>query len=586
MGKFLLCSNTNQFENLKQKLGSFFVESSSLKEKFGNLCVYNKLRVNSKNVYECNLGFVAGTGTYIYKCKKDKEALEEVWKDFDGNINLIRNNMIGSYCIIIYKNEQLFLFVDGANTYNVYYYLEESTNNLIATTTYYHIASVISDKSVDDMMFISEWLHSTILDFTMFNKIKKLTGNRMLTFKEGIWQIESVEYPNKCLEVELYKGVYELYSPLKECFNNTSIFLTGGQDSRLSLALLLSLKIKPKVYYGVGNSSDTCTKKDDLNIVYSIADKYELPVQLMDWNDSDYNNKADYLNKYGELFTVYCMNKNFMNEFEEKIDTDFICFGYFGEVFRIIESIESYDKEIFTLDEFIDDLYLSGIKKLFKDNYYKEYRSRIYTLFREVCSQKEIDPEHLTKKTFQKLNTIYRQRWDTLLNNFANMFFYSFPLFGDKNITDVAEEQSYESRINSKYQMQLIKKFEPSLLDIPFFSHIKTKSYNGETNELTDTHISSRMKDKIREIVKNPVIIYKLKIVYYLIRKDKKGLKEIKLEQSEKKSIKKELGEKKVMVSDIINVNYAIDSMDARRIKYLLLLEYMITELVENTEKF
>ena len=49
-------------------------------------------------------------------------------------------------------------------------------------------------------------------------------------------------------------------------FDKTGIFMTGGQDSRLNLAILLGIGVKPKLYYGVGNSANTFTKKEDEKI--------------------------------------------------------------------------------------------------------------------------------------------------------------------------------------------------------------------------------------------------------------------------------------------------------------------------------
>ena len=583
MSKFILCTNKNDYTNLESNFEDFYEKSSDTNGVFGWLCTYKKLRIATKNFYRNGTDFAAGVGTFFYNEKNDAAALEDILNAFNNDVNELRKKIVGSYCIIIYKNKQLHIFVDAAGTYNVYYHLDEERKNIVITTTYYHVAKVCENIEIDKQMFISEWLHSILLEPTMFKNVKKLMGDKALTFTENFWEIQSIGYSMRDFSENMVESIKCMYYPLTK-FNKSSIFLTGGQDSRLSLALLLSLKIKPLICYGRGNSSDTSTKQKDLDIVNEIARKYNLPIHYMNWNDSDQKNMNSYLSKYGELFTLYCMNKNFFCEFEERISTEFICFGYFGEVFRTVELIESYNKEVFTLREYIDEIYLAEDVKIFNNEQYKIYSERIYELLLEICIQKQMKPEALTKKDFQKLNTVYRQRWDTQLNNFANLFFYSCPLFGDKEITDIAEEEEYKYRLNSKYQMQLISKLESTILEVPFFSHIKVKEFNPDTYELIDKNMVSKNKDRIREIIKNPKIIYFLKNIYYVLQRDPKGLQEIRSEHQEKMHLKKLLTDNRIC-EDVINLKYAIDMMDARRIKNLLLLKYLSDKVLNETDK-
>lgn len=584
MGKFILCTSQNDYSVLKNNVKEYFEKSSESIGSFGYLCTFKKLRINTKNSYCFGNDFAAGVGTFFYNGKRDSRALKDILQDFNGDISELRKKVVGSYCLIIYKDKKMFLFVDPATTYNVYYHIDVNNNNIIATTTYYHVASICKDIEVDRYMFISEWLHSILRESTMFKNVYKLSGDKALVFADNKWNVESIEYSSGSTESDMIQKIKTMYSPLKD-FEKTSIFLTGGQDSRLTLALLLSLNIKPLICYGRGNSSDTCTKQKDLDIVEEIANKFKLQIQYMDWSDSDQSQKYNYLRKYGELYTIYCMNKNFMREFEERLNTDFVCFGYFGEVFRTIESIENYNKEVFSLRDYMNDIYLAADIGLFKNDNYKEYSSRIYKLLLEICDQTGLNPEQLTKKDFQKLNTVYRQRWDTQLNNYANLFVYSCPLFGDKTITDIAEREEYENKLYSKYQMKLISQFKRDLLEIPFFSHIKTKKYNPETFELVDSSITSKEKDAVRSIIKSPRIIYRLKLLYYILQKDKKGLEEIRKEYKEKEKLRKQLNKRDDLLDNVIDKNRAVSAMDARRIKHLLLLKYLIAQIGKDSMK-
>lgn len=577
MGKFILCSNNDDVDRIANKMKDFFSVSGSYIGNFGKLITYSKLRIKTTNLYISPCGFSAGTGTYIYKEQTGEEALQSILNDFSGDCFSIRENLIGSYCIIISKNDELFIFVDSSNTYNVYYLLDEVENRFIVTTSYYHIAQIVDNIIVDETLFISDWLHTTIGEETIFEGIKKLTGNKFLHFKTERWYLEELQISVRNFDNEFSNKVIKMYSPLNKCFPKTAIFLTGGQDSRLNLALLLALNAHPKVYYGIGDSSDTSTKNDDLNIVKLISEKHELDFNTMNWRNSDQSDKEYYLHKYGELYSIYSFNKNFISEFEAKIDTDYICFGYFGEVFRTIEPIEVYKKDVFSLDEFIDDLYLAGLKTLFRSQCYEGFRSSIYQLFLNVCKEKNLNPKRLTKDDFQKLNTVYRQRWDTIINNFANIFFYSFPFFGDISITNAAENKKYNEKIHSKYLMKCLEGFTPSLLEIPFFSHIKVKTYNSNTYELLDKQISAKIKDRIREKIHNKIIMNFIRQIYYILRNDKKGLDEIKKEYIEKRLLIKEL-ESNINLNQI-DFEKAVDALDARRSKSLLLSDYLVNSI-------
>lgn len=66
-------------------------------------------------------------------------------------------------------------------------------------------------------------------------------------------------------------------------------------------------------------------------------------------------------------------------------------------------------------------------------SFFPALREFIYKQHLTYCQTHEIDPARLTKDSFQELNSVYRLRWDMMMNQFINMFFYSFPLFGDKD---------------------------------------------------------------------------------------------------------------------------------------------------------
>ena len=570
-----MCSDLCRLNKVKENVVGFS-ESGEISGAFGHLVTFSKIRFHTENIVSNENGFVAGTGTFLYNGKTGTEALHALLRDFDGNLS-IRSNIVGSYCIVFGYAEKVYVFVDEASLYNIYYNLSSDRGNIILTNTYYHVAKGMDNVSVAEDNLLGTWFIKLIDNSTPVQNVKKLMGYECLVFHAGYWCVE--EIPTSVVDDNLNvpQKAQQLYQDLDHAFKSSGVFMTGGQDSRISLALMLAVGMKPTLYYGIGNSSNTSTKTEDFNIVNAVSKKFDLPIQIMNWKDSDKTDERYYINKYGEMFSLYGMNKNIFQEFESKISSEFIALGYFGEVYRTIESIEAYTKSEFTLDEFLDDLYLGDCKRVFWENDYPKFRTMIKEQFLDVCRRRNLDEMHLTKDQFQILNTVYRQRWDTVMNNFANQYMYSIPLFGNVQLVRKTEAISYDARLNSKHLMECIYALQPELLEIPFFSHIKVKKYNPVTHELTNKEYVSNIKDIVRGLIRSERMMKFARSVYYTLRGDKKGRQEI----AEQYSQKAELQEAYTRMVDLkqVDTESLFRFRDVREINSVLLLYRMLNQL-------
>lgn len=575
MGKLLLCSDLYRLNKVKENIIGFS-ESGKISGAFGHIITFSKIRFQTENIVSNEKGFVAGTGTFLYKGKTGSEALRALLQDFDGNLS-IRANIVGSYCVIMGYAEKVYVFVDEASLYNIYYNLSPDRENIILTNTYYHVAKGMDNVCIEEDHLLGTWFIKLIDNSTPIQNVKKLMGHECLVFNDGQWCAEEIPVTvvDDCLSVP--QKAQQLYQNLGHVFKSSGVFMTGGQDSRISLALMLSVGMKPTLYYGIGNSSNTSTKTEDFNIVNAFSKKFDLPIQIMNWKDSDQTDEANYINKYGEMFSLYGMNKNIFREFETEISSEFIALGYFGEVYRTIESIEAYAKPDFTLDEFLDDLYLGDCKRVFEEGGYQEFKAMIKDQFLDVCRRRELDAMHLTKDQFQILNTVYRQRWDTVMNNFVNQYMYSIPLFGNLQLTRKTEAISYDERLNSKHLMECIYALQPELLEIPFFSHIKVKKYNPVTHELTNKEYVSNIKDAVRGMIRSERMMKFARSVYYTLRGDKKGRQEIAEQYSQKETLQQEYS--RTIDLKHVDAELLFRFSDVREINSVLLLYRMLNQL-------
>lgn len=586
MGKLLIGSNLNDVNYLNKIFTQCgFKASGNYKNSSIYIYVYKKLRINTNNFVEFDDGFIIGTGTYIYNNKIDKEALSDIYIDFKkhGLVN-IRNKIIGSFAILINMGEEIYLFVDNNNTYDLYYYL--ANEEVLITNTYWHIFKV-KHTDIDEVRMIERtFLNSNLGSATPYKEIKKLLGNEYIYGNKNNWVLKNFNCESTkttyCLD-NLWLQIKKDYAFLDSLYKRSGICMTGGQDSRINLAILLSEGMKPICYYGEGNSIMTWTKEEDLKIVRSIAEKEKLEVKLMNWHDINLSSfkLKELLYKYGELVTIYGCNFNFINEFECNIDVDFLSFGYFGEVFRNVETIENYPNEEYTLKEFIDNMYIRKDLKLF----YRKYdvlRETIYKEMLEICKKKNIDPMLLKKADFQKINTEYRKSADIVLNNFANIFFYSFPFLANKKYTDASETIDYSEKSNAKLILEGFKMLSPELLDINFFSHVKKKKYNKGKNELVDNKFMfENLKEKLKNKTNNEKLLNILRKAYRIILKDKKGYIELDNNFTEKKKMYDLL--KKSGINDILDLDKMVNNCDLRVLKNIY-MRYYITELAKEIE--
>ena len=542
MGKILIATRNEDYINmLKTFKESGYQTSYNNIGISGGIAAYRKLNIDTVNYYEEEGCFAVGVGTFFFNGKIDDEALKNILHFFAGDVGMIQDKIIGSYCICIFKEGKMYIFVDSNHIYNMYYFIDEART--IVTNTYYHIAQQVESMSLSPTNFLEQiFQYSNLDNYTLFDGIKKLMGNQYLELdvNNNICVVREIKFNNYNESKEnSIKNLSKKMGLIGNAIKNTGIFMTGGQDSRLVLSFLLSIGLKPTLLYGEGDSMDTNTKIEDKNIVELIAKKLNIRFQTMNWKDNiSEGNIKDNLMKYGELYLIYNYNENIIHEFEYNLKLDFVEFGYFGEIFRNIEWLEEYPREEFSIEEIVDDFYVNIKLKYVLENF-EMYRKHILDKLYKICINKKLNPLNLCKDNFIKIHIEYRKSADTVMCNFSNLFFYSTPILSQRSITEYVENIGFKEKINSKFQLETIKSLNNELLTIPFYSHLRRKVYDSEKGILKDElTIVMKNKELIRKKVKNEKLIYILRILYYKLKGDKKGLQEVSSEHELKRIIK------------------------------------------------
>jgi hypothetical protein len=295
---------------------------------------------------------------------------------------------------------------------------------------------------------------------------------------------------------------------INHCFNNKTLCITGGLDSRIVLASLLSQQGKPRLNYGVGDSFLTGTKNRDLEISRMLAKYFDLPLKIMNWHSPQQIDKywQYYFDKYGFHSLIYGASNNIFESFENMESTEFIDFGYFGENFRNIPWIENIKGDIFTLNQYLDDFYINSDLQLMLPNY-KVYRDSLYNRYYTFCLNNSIDPDCILKNQFQILHNEYRKVADSRLLNFTNLLCYSSSILASEGLIKLSEQIEVKDKVNAKFMLKVLSDVFPDILNVPIFSHGKDYTFNSSALELQSyqkiTPSLLLLKKRIKDVIPN-----------------------------------------------------------------------------------
>lgn len=497
-----------------------------------NLAVFEKRNVFFGNVYHRNKEeYIAVTGTLLYKGEKGVEALKLIWEDFDGDVIKFKKECLGVYSLIIRKGTRNYLFGDYYGIYDICYYQNSSV--FFVTNSLSTLATVNGLQKIDSDMLMAELIGCGHFDSsnTIFSNVLRLRGNEYVEIsceKLKIVEIPDVEYMIKYnyeSEEKAIKDILQLLTQalpgIKNNFNNVAVNLTGGLDSRCTLAALHKVGCDIQLLYGEGKKGGLLTCREDKKVVQNIADKFNLPLYFMNWEESTISDK-EYLEqrryffkKYG-FVNIYDANENIRSEYEDKIRPypEFMDFGYLVEGFRLRTWAENLNADYFTLDSYIND-YLFGklnIEPIGWD--IALLKSMLKKDIQVWLKRLEIPIENgrISMDYFERLRWVAGRFVGSRMAFFVNEFTYSFPIYGIPQIHTIILSLPAQVIRGSSFQIKFLKAINPEFInDLMLFSHRRlyriTKS-GKKTKVLTFKNIADIV------LLKIPIVALPLKSVY------------------------------------------------------------------------
>ena len=516
MSKFYITNNSEIASRVKDSINaSAFKPDAAIEIKGLYAFSTKKLNFDNSNSYAGSSGFAVAIGCPIYK---GHLLCEQIFKDFDSNPDTIRDNMVGQYACSILKEEELHVFTDKLGVFNVFYYCEHGI--VFISNDLYGMASILSDRiTVSELNVMEYCLQSTILnDETYFNEIKSLAGKQEITyglagkhFEIISHKMDFTKYHGKTADEVVESAanqIIEKQSTIYKTLGDSDIFMTGGLDSRMPLAAQLYLKSNPSLHFGVGNTPLIFPDIDngDINVDKTISKKFNLKLDFLNWThhnpvDKDWEELTD---RYGFFNLIYGGSKNIFDSFlnlPNKCST----MGYGGELLRNGGNnnwVDSFPRDYFTIDEYLQNFYLKPYAKKMKIDGYREH---IKAKLLAVCEKHGLNPAHIDISDYMYLDLEYRIKADTVMLNFLNLFHYSYLLLFEK---DVVECGFIDYRLKSKtiFQLSIISKIYKDVLSCPIYSHHKYRLFNPETLTLDEQGKSAPkgkkpLKTKVRDIL-------------------------------------------------------------------------------------
>lgn len=485
-------------------------------------------------------------GTCVYNNKFNEEALNNLYKDFSGDIHLTREKCIGNFVVILKKNNHVYIFTDKYNIMDLFYF-QDDNNEWLITNDLANICKEKKSAAINEFALMEHafLLTTDISNNTIFKNIYKLKGNEYIDIdcNGNVFQKHLLSYSRKYKSfsgmkiedaVDEYSNIIKIkFKPIVEHFGqNIRLQQTGGFDNRTVFAALMSLGCKPKTMYGVGDSVITNTKNLDLYVCNYYKEKFDLDFYQMNWKNDYIKNfdKWDALfSRYGFNYTLYGGNSSFFTEFEGLIPDypDFIECGYFLENLRLRDYIKNIPGDYIDINDFVEDylLRIYGGLSFYKDCYsnYNNFFDNLVYEYKQAIGTLNINcsnGQKISRDNFDEIRWIHARGTDSHTVRFLNDYTSSIALFSIPELHEYPFDLPWEWRNDALFQLMLIGKLYPEALDVPIFTHGRMMNLNKKTYALrSDNGIMLNINDILQKYF--PYKVHsKIKEIYYKFNKN------------------------------------------------------------------
>jgi len=444
-----------------------------------NLLLYSKVLLSKPSFLFLSDNFICSVGTLIYKKRIEKEALSCFLHDFLKN-DVSKNDVLGSFCIIIYSQGLLYLTNDDENLYPVYIHDKLSC----ISSSFLALCQASERLSINRLSLIENLVTGCSIGFdTYFNEIKRFRWgiNVILPTFINYFSLKKSINP---LSKKDKRGVFnEQKKRLTEVFNQIvplvnkygcEIGLSSGFDSRLLYSLCLNFFKNDRVTISTNYKNPP---DHDIIIARKIASITNKAIKEVPVTATEKMSNNQFMENILEAFLFYDgqfrVNHGWTREYRTlsyrlKVldDTLVGLSGHSGELFR---NDYNLDSSIFSYNLWIKNSLIgkAGFKKIKSE---KDARLLVSNIKKKIQDIEiyTYDDVIMDKKG---AHVLYNEIWVTcgpgIRISIENQLSYYLSPFTDfiisKNTYGLAKFLK-----NASFEKTLIKNFSNDLSKIPY----------------------------------------------------------------------------------------------------------------------
>lgn len=371
----------------------------------------------------------------------------------------------GRYVLILNKNSELYVYTDASALLPINYSLNEkviSSHDIL-------IQIILEYNGLATGLIQDELLGS--FDFTRYETIFKFNPSLKLNLSEYVFERY---YPEKEIvrkdigdilkELDVY--FKEMIKWLKNWNNDIILTLTGGYDSRVSMALTneLSHKIEYITYLhpDLKRLSESAQKIYDVDLFITKALEKNFRINHTQIDLANYslkNNERDYFKKILQTAHSFSLIDYFKNErkFNKALHIKSTVFGMGKSDFPLNKN---HNPETFKeMSEFIHGVSDAALKL----PYYKDILNEYYT--RNLQNEKVGKGRHF----FEIFHLESRMgNWHSNVTQETDPELLEFIFVNTRKILDLLQSPSIQERRDKVLYKQIINEYWPALLFIGF----------------------------------------------------------------------------------------------------------------------
>lgn len=520
MGALAFSNNQDKFKEMHA-----FFEKTGFPTKFSfnyeNIYInayHKKNQITNNGLKLKNDDFIVFSGSLLMR-NGNKLDLNFIYNNFLKTGLSVREKLIGNYLIVLKKGDNVYFFTDPLGIYRVYY---STIEDFCISTNIFFLTNCYKKLCIDINGLIEQaFNYGTLRNETIIQGIKTIQGNQIIEYNLGTQtaQIKStdfefIDHQQKDF-IEIVEMLNEVTDAINYNYNDISIYMTGGLDSRLLLASLLDSDIKPSLLYGISNSRIISTKEMDKNIVQQISQVLNLKIRIMDWSKSKsfFDDHEKLLLEFGEYFFIYGGIKNVFHEVSKQ--TGFVDYGYFGEIFRNNHIIDLINKKEFNIDDLISIHVNFGGFNISSLSISDKYINTLKNKYTDLMKELKIKNNYISLNQVQLIDAYRRISKDTYMLNLSNQFCSSFTVLGDYNIFRALTNCDYFYKKGARLQLRFINRLFPKLLHFPIYSHNIVQKFDSRKKIIKP---KSKLNIYIRDVynkLDNPTIKNYCEYIYF-----------------------------------------------------------------------